>query len=72
MFTSSKIRCILEISRLGRAGTARKCTKKHGARAKLLFCLLREIIKGWIIRKVLGRGGGGGDFKTCKIVFLNM
>ena len=69
MFTSSKIRCIWKFHVLVVQGRPRKFTKKQAARAKLLFCLLREIIKGWIIIKELERGGGGvgGDFKTFKI-----
>ena len=68
VFTSSKIRCIWKFHVLVVQGRPRKFTKKQAARAKLLFCLLREIIKGWIIIKELGRGGGvGGDFKTFKI-----
>ena len=58
VFTSFKIRCIRKFHVLVVQGRPGKCTKKQAARAKLLFCLLREIIKGWIIRKELGRGGG--------------
>ena len=56
-----------EISRLGRAGTARKCIKKHAARVKLLFCLLREIVIRDGSLEKCWEGEGGGDFKTCKI-----
>ena len=36
--------CIYALSRCSRATTAKKCTKKRDARAKLLFCLSKPIV----------------------------
>ena len=64
----SKIRCLftftfsIKLSRLTRAKTAKKCTKKRDARAKLLFCLLNLLVffytfllpsRRWILKSLL-------------------
>ena len=63
------------LSRCNRATTAKRCTKKRDARAKLLFCLYKPIAfyrSRCRRRSLLLKWGGGGHplWGHCKLLYV--